>query len=72
MRKKKLSRLLEPNLKLYFLCLLVFTLAALPASPVLALAEGADPAEAVELEDGHYVWLPYRAVTARDLEEKNP
>ena len=39
---------------------------------VLALAEGADPAGAVELEDGHYVWLPYRAVTARDLEEKNP
>ena len=40
MNNKKLSRLLEPNLKLYFLCLLVFTLAALPASPVLALAEG--------------------------------
>ena len=39
---------------------------------VLALAEGADPAEAVELEEGHYVWLPYRAVTARDLEEKAP
>ena len=36
---------------------------------VLALAEEQDPAEAVELEDGHYVWLPYRAVTARDLEE---
>ena len=40
MNNKKLSRLLEPNLKLYFLCLLIFTLAALPASPVLALAEG--------------------------------
>ena len=39
---------------------------------VLALAEDRDPAEAVELEDGHYVWLPYRAVTARDLEEKTP
>ena len=39
---------------------------------VLALADGSDPAGAVELEDGHYVWLPYRAVTARDLEEKTP
>lgn len=37
---------------------------------VLALAEGADPAEAVELEDGHYVWLPYRTVTARDLQQE--
>ena len=35
---------------------------------VLALAEGSDPAGAVELEEGHYVWLPYRAVTARDLD----
>lgn len=35
---------------------------------VLALAEDRDPAEAAELEDGHYVWLPYRTVTARDLE----
>ncbi len=40
MNNKKLSRLLEPNLKLYFLCLLVFTLAAVSVSPVLALAEG--------------------------------
>ena len=39
---------------------------------VLALADGSDPAGAVKLEDGHYVWLPYRAVTARDLEEKTP
>ena len=39
---------------------------------VLALAEDRDPAEAVELEDGHYVWLPYRAVTARNLEEQTP
>ena len=40
MNNKKLSRLLEPNLKLYFLCLLVFALAAVTVSPVLALAEG--------------------------------
>ena len=39
---------------------------------VLALADGSDPAGAVALEDSHYVWLPYRAVTARDLEEKTP
>lgn len=37
---KKLSGLLEPNLKLYFLCLLVFSLAAVPFKPALALAEG--------------------------------
>lgn len=40
MNNKKLSRLLEPNLKLYFLCLLVFSLAAIPASLTLALVEG--------------------------------
>ena len=40
MNNKKLSRLLEPNLKLYFLCLLLFTLAAVKVSPVLAVAEG--------------------------------
>ena len=40
MNNKKLSRLLEPNLKLYFFCLAVFALAAVPASPVLALVEG--------------------------------
>ena len=33
----------------------------------LALYTGADPAQAVELEDGHYVWLPYRPVTREDL-----
>ena len=40
MNNKKLSRLLEPNLKLYFLCLAIFVLMAIPISPVLALAEG--------------------------------
>ena len=33
----------------------------------LALYAGEDPAQAVELEDGHYVWLPYRTVTLDDL-----
>ena len=33
----------------------------------LALYTGQDPAQAVELEDGHYVWLPYRPVTRDDL-----
>ena len=41
MNNKKLSRLLQPNLQLYFLCLLAFTLAAVTVSPLLALAEGA-------------------------------
>lgn len=41
MNNKKLSRLLEPNLKLYFLCMVLFALAAVTVSPVLALAEGA-------------------------------
>ena len=40
MSNKKLSRLLEPNLKLYFLCLVAFALAAVMVSWPLALAEG--------------------------------
>ena len=40
MNNKKLSRLLEPNLKLYFLCLAAFALAAATVSWPLALAEG--------------------------------
>ena len=41
MNNKKLSRLLEPNLKLYFLCLALFAVAAVPVSPLLAVAEAA-------------------------------
>ena len=33
-----------------------------------ALAAGADPASAVELEDGKYLWLEYTAVTQENLE----
>ena len=40
MNNKKLSRLLESNMKLYFLCMVVFTVAAIPVSPLLALVEG--------------------------------
>ena len=40
MNNKKLSRLLEPNLKLYFLCMVLFALAAVTVSPALALVEG--------------------------------
>ena len=36
---KKLSRLVEPNLQPYFLCFLLFILAALLVEPVLAAAE---------------------------------
>ena len=35
----------------------------------LALWHGEDPGEAVTLEEGHYVWLPYRPVTLENLEE---
>ncbi len=35
----------------------------------LALWNGEDPAQAVDLVDGHYVWLPYRAVTLENLDE---
>ena len=35
----------------------------------LALYTGADPGQAVELVDGHYVWLPYRQVSRENLEE---
>lgn len=36
---------------------------------VLALTKGEDPADAVELEDSHYIWLPYRQVTADNLQD---
>ena len=36
---KKLSRLIEPNLQPYFLCLLLFVVAAIPIEPLLAAAE---------------------------------
>ena len=35
----------------------------------LALWNGEDPAQAVELSAGHYVWLPYRPVTMENLKE---
>lgn len=35
----------------------------------LALYDGTDPAQAVELVDGHYIWLPYRQVTRSNLDE---
>lgn len=31
----------------------------------LALYSGEDPGQAVELEDGHYVWRPYKPATRR-------
>ena len=40
MSNKKLSRLLEPNLKFYFAVMLLFAVAAIPANWQLALAEG--------------------------------
>lgn len=40
MSNKKLSRLLEPNLKFYFVVMLLFALAAIPVNWQLALAEG--------------------------------
>ncbi|MDE7242554.1 MAG: DHH family phosphoesterase [Oscillospiraceae bacterium] len=36
---KKLSRLIEPNLQPYFLCLTLFIIAAVPIQPLLAAAE---------------------------------
>lgn len=35
----------------------------------LALADGRDPAQAVDLENGHYVWLPYQTIDAGNLEQ---
>ena len=37
-----------------------------------ALAEGTDPARAVELEAGKYVWLSYTTVTAADVRTGQP
>ena len=36
---KKLSRLLEPKMGPYFICLALFSIIAIPIKPVLALAE---------------------------------
>ena len=33
------------------------------------LHSGGEPAQAVDLTDGHYVWLPYTQITRRNLEE---
>ena len=41
MSNKKLSRLLEPNMKLYFVCMAIFALMAVTVNLTLALAEGA-------------------------------
>ena len=38
---KKLSRLIEPNMQPYFLCLALFAALAVPVQPVLAVAEAA-------------------------------
>ncbi len=35
----------------------------------LALTKGEDPADTVDLEDDHYIWLPYRLVTRENLGE---
>ena len=40
MRKKKLSRLLEPGFQLYFVCLAVFALASAMLDPALGITEG--------------------------------
>ena len=40
MNNKKLSRLLEPNMNLYVFCLILFAVAAIPVSPLLAVVEG--------------------------------
>lgn len=35
----------------------------------LALADGRDPAGVVALQDGHYVWLPYRKIDRNNLSQ---
>ena len=35
----------------------------------LALDRGEDPAQTMELEEGHYIWLSYRKVTEKDVED---
>ena len=38
-------------------------------SLALALWNGEDPTQTVDLEEDHYVWLPYRMVTRENLEQ---
>ena len=35
----------------------------------LALADGGKPDQVVELQEDHYVWLPYRQVNRENLED---
>lgn len=35
----------------------------------LALADGEDPYQAVDLRDGHYIWLPYEKIYRKNLEQ---
>ena len=35
----------------------------------LALMDGREPDQVVELQEDHYVWLPYRRVDRDNLEE---
>ncbi len=39
---------------------------------ILALTSGEDPAQRVELEEEHYIWLPYQQVTGSNLEDFYP
>ena len=38
----------------------------------LTLHAGEDPVDAMELENNHYIWLPYSSVTADNLDEFLP
>ena len=35
----------------------------------LALTRGEDPAQTLEMDEGHYIWLPCQQITLQDLEE---
>ena len=62
MSNKKLSRLLEPNLKFYFFFMLLFVVVAVPVNWKLALAEAAVTALFDRIAASEAPWQEIRVV----------
>ena len=70
MNKKKLSRLLEPNLKLYFVCMIVFAAATATVSLALGLVEIACTVISENPEQGYLnVFLSHLYLLSGSAEE---
>ena len=72
--RKKLSRLIEPNIQPCFLCLILFIIAAVPVQPWLAVVEAAvkDHVLGVGLSALMTTTVPSMEETIRQLREQAP